>query len=141
MGILLDLLKELPLSAVQKEKILALEKENASLKTEVAILKDQKREIETENERLKDQIQSLTHIEILDESSNKILAHLANSDEPVDLSELESLLRTTRSRVRFRMDQLEEQGYVQAKHYVGGAVSLYVIASKGTAHVVKNGLA
>ena len=56
MGLLTDIAKEIPISAVLKEKIEALEAENGALKTEVAILKDDLREAQAANKSLLDEI-------------------------------------------------------------------------------------
>jgi chromosome segregation ATPase len=58
MGLLTDIAKEIPISAVLKEKIETLEAENASLKTEVAILKDDLREAKAENKQIADEMDS-----------------------------------------------------------------------------------
>jgi len=56
MGLFTDIAKEIPISAVLKEKIETLEAENASLKTEVAILKDDFREAKAKNKGLTDEM-------------------------------------------------------------------------------------
>ena len=53
MGLLTDIAKEIPISAVLKEKIEALEAENGALKTEVAILKDDLREAQLQQNPLR----------------------------------------------------------------------------------------
>ena len=59
MGLLADIPKEIPISAVLKEKVEALEVENASLKAEVASLKDDLRHAKAESKRLKEEIDNI----------------------------------------------------------------------------------
>ena len=53
---ILDLLKEVPLSAVLKEKIATLETENKSLKSEIAIIKEKLSQSEQQRRTLEEQV-------------------------------------------------------------------------------------
>jgi DNA-binding MarR family transcriptional regulator len=141
MGFLTDVLKEVPLSAVLREKIAAFEAENASLKTENAILKDDLRQAKGEVVKLKEEIQRLTHQDDLDEMSVKILAYLADSDgELIEATDLERITGLHPARVKHLTDNLEKQGYVAGRHSGGGVVSLYNLTPKGREYAVKNNL-
>jgi hypothetical protein len=59
MGIITDILKDVPLSAVLREKLLTADKENESLKSENAIQEQTLTQKEQEIQRLKQQIQEL----------------------------------------------------------------------------------
>src|SRR5258708_34080723 len=80
MGWIIDLLKEIPLSAVLKEKIAAIEDKYAAAETENAILKDDLREAKTEIAELKQQVEELSHTENVNELELKILHRIANLD-------------------------------------------------------------
>jgi hypothetical protein len=107
MGFLTDLFKEIPLSAVLKEKIATFEGENAALKTEVAILKDDKRKLEAENKRLKNEKESFTHTDDLHESVVKTLVLLnsfrnnlpKHSVDGSEINEYHELLSTVEDRL------------------------------------------
>jgi len=78
MSLLADILKEIPLSAVLREKVANLEAENAALKTENAILKDDLRQAKVENQQLDSLLQGLTRDPgLLDESEAQILLAMA----------------------------------------------------------------
>jgi predicted nuclease with TOPRIM domain len=70
MGLITDLLKDIPLSAVLREKMASAEQKYAALDTENAILKDDKRdlqvrvvELERQVANLKQEIETLAHID------------------------------------------------------------------------------
>ena len=92
MSLLSDILKEIPLSAVLKEKIASIENENAQLKTEIAILKDDLREARKKNERLKTENERVSQTpEALDEEKERILKVLSQHSA-IYLDELRSIL-------------------------------------------------
>jgi hypothetical protein len=80
MGLLTDILKEIPQAAVLKEKIADIEAKYAAADTEKAILKDDLREAKAEIAKLKMQVEELTHVDDLDEMELKLLRVIANSD-------------------------------------------------------------
>ena len=139
MSLLSDILKEVPLSTVLKEKIADLEAQNAALQTEIAILKDDLRQAQAESKRLKQEIESFTHSG-LDEVSIKILTYLAQSGGLVEDSELEATLQLPATRVKYHAGQLEQQGYIEGQHFAGGELSLYSLTQKGREYAVKNNL-
>src|SRR2546421_12473495 len=101
MGALFDLLKDIPLSAVLKEKIATFESENAALKTEIAILKDDKRKLQAENKRLKHEIEKLTHTYTPSEIEVKILTRIAKRQDCNSAELLAGYLRTDLTRVEY----------------------------------------
>ena len=58
MGIITDILKEIPLSAVLREKILALEDKMSILESENLVLKTENQKLKAENLKLKKKIQA-----------------------------------------------------------------------------------
>jgi len=97
MSLLTDILKEVPLSTVLKEKLSTLETEIASLKTENAILKDDLRELKRENQILKDEINRATHSFDLDDTMKHILLILAQQDDALSKNSLADLLQICES--------------------------------------------
>jgi predicted transcriptional regulator len=85
-GALIDLLKGIPLSAVLKERVEALEAKYAALETELSLKEGDLRKTQSQNEKLQaevvkltEEINRLTQRETLDEAEVKILAYLAKS--------------------------------------------------------------
>lgn len=60
MGLLTDILKEIPQAAVLKEKIATIEDKYAATETANAILKDDLREAKAQIKQLQDQTEKLT---------------------------------------------------------------------------------
>ena len=89
MGLLTDIAKEIPISAVLREKVETLEVENASLKTEVATLKDDLREAKAKNKRLQGEIDNI-HRQPSNERLEKTLALLNSFRNTLPKHSLES---------------------------------------------------
>ncbi len=78
MSLLSDILKEVPLSSVLKEKITDLEAKNAALETEVAILKDELRKAKQEIAVLRADISERDKVSFeIDDTAQNILKLLA----------------------------------------------------------------
>lgn len=132
MGFLTDLLKEVPLSAVLKEKIAAFEYENASLKTENAILKDDKRQLEREVMKLKEEIGRLTHTDDLHETEQKILV-IAKEGRELFAHSLAERLGLPEQRTEYFLLELVAKGYLDESFG-------YPINQKGRKYLLNNGL-
>lgn len=117
MGGLIDLLKEIPLSAVLKEKIADVEAKYAASDTENAILKDDLHQANMLIAELKQQVKELTHIEDLNETELKLLNHVANVDYT---RAVPSFLRInffpdlTLARVEYHLERLNQLSYVRS---------------------------
>jgi DNA-binding MarR family transcriptional regulator len=141
MGAIADLLKDIPLAAVLREKVLNLESENASLQTEVASLKDDLRQAKAEVVKLKNEIDRLTHTDNLHETEIKILAYLAD-ENTINFNDSMLLgLRLDQTRLDYFLERLRKQEYIS---YIGGssvgeAVS-YFLTQKGREYLIKNNL-
>ncbi len=61
MGIITDILKDIPLSAVLRERITDLESKMTTMQQENTSLKDENHKLKTENIELKQQIEKLSH--------------------------------------------------------------------------------
>jgi hypothetical protein len=139
MSLLSDILKDIPLSAVLREKISAIETENAQLKTEIAILKDDLRQAQAENQRLKNTLQELAHVEELDESKILILKALAKY--PVILApEFYSVVQMERVQLDYHLQQLLELQYVLRRKPQITRPARYSLSQKGRQYVLENQL-
>jgi DNA-binding MarR family transcriptional regulator len=141
MGILSDLLKEIPLSAVLREKIATFEQEIAALKEENAILKDDNRQLQTENKRLKDEIESFTHPVDLHETEKKILIYLADSNSLNFNDSMVENLNLDQTRLHYFLETLRERNYITLLNgAVFGVASKYALTQKGREFLIKNNL-
>lgn len=141
MGFLTDLLKDLPLTAVLREKITTFENEIAALKQENASLKDDKRELQAENKRLKDEIKSLTHTVDLDDTEIKILVQLADPHRHHTAEGLRNQLQIHPTKLDYYLEGLEEKGYIRTPSlYVIDEPMNYYIDQKGREFLIKNNL-
>jgi chromosome segregation ATPase len=119
MGLITDLLKDIPLSAVLREKMASAEQKYAALDTENAILKDDKRELQVrvmELERqvgdLKQEIEKLTHVgDDLDEVEILLLRALT-SPEISTPEQMVGIAGSNLTRVQYHLHRLVEANYV-----------------------------
>src|SRR6266404_1333907 len=81
MGFVTDLLKEIPLSSVLKEKIAVIEAKYAASDTENAILKDDLRKLKAEITKLRKQVEELTHKDDLDDVERELIKLVASELE------------------------------------------------------------
>ncbi|MDQ3816432.1 MAG: hypothetical protein M3362_01925 [Acidobacteriota bacterium] len=142
MSLLSDILKEIPLSAVLREKISALEEENASLKTENAILKDDLRHLHQEMQKLSENANANPPALNLEETMEKILVILAQNDERKTKNTLARALRLTVPRVEYYLHILEEHNYIYGIHIpLGtGEPSPYHLTQQGRAFLIEKNL-
>jgi len=140
MSLLTDILKEVPLSTVLKEKLSTLETEIVSLKTENAILKDDLRELKRENQILKDEINRATHSFDLDDTMKHILLILAQQDDALSKNSLADLLQIHTTRTEYYLHLLQKQKYVHGFHFYTGRQSEYRLSQKGRQFVIENNL-
>jgi chromosome segregation ATPase len=120
MGWLLDTLKEIPLSAVLKEKIAAIEDKYAAAETQNKILEGDLRkanahitELTQENQRLKQQVEELTHKDDLDDLELQLLIAIANLN--YDIAVPDTFGRgfdVSKARFEYHLQRLEDLGYV-----------------------------
>jgi predicted nuclease with TOPRIM domain len=141
MGTFDELLKGLPINAVLREKLEAIEAKHAALETEVAILKDDKRRLETENQKLKEQIKILTHIDNLDPTQEKILLTLTNPDSEHDEKALCQHLNQNPARVKYHLNELTRINYIYGVSVPGlSMATVYHITGNGITYLYKKSL-
>jgi len=114
MGII-DLLKDIPLSAVLREKIIGLESENAILRSENESLKVQLNQSEEKRRALEKQIvEKSIHSKFLEKSQLDILLLLAKSS--ADESEVIESLGCGKESARFDLVELADAGLIEHKN-------------------------
>src|SRR5689334_11553142 len=81
MGWLIDTLKEIPLSAVLKEKVAAIEDKYAATETQNKILEGDLRKANAKVAELQKQVEQLTHKDDLDETERDLIKLVASDIE------------------------------------------------------------
>jgi predicted RNase H-like nuclease (RuvC/YqgF family) len=137
MSLLTDILKEIPLSAVLREKISALEAQNAELQTEIAILKDDLRQAKTENKRLKSEIQQITHPVDLDEAKTQLLIILAKRTKQISVYEFLKTVEIERVHLEYHLYELMRQGYVTATPPKFPDPQYFLLTQKGREYLLE----
>src|SRR5437899_1034280 len=137
MGLLTDILEEVPLSAELRKKIAKIEAENDGLKTENVILKDNLREAKAQIIKLEKRIDQFTHIPELDETDILILKEIALTSDP-PASHLAEKLKLDKATVEFRMQRLIDIDYLSLWS-IGGA-ERYSLQPKSREYLIKNNL-
>jgi len=140
MGWLGDLLKEIPLSVIQQQKIAHMEAEYADMKAEKASLKDDLRQANAEIAKLKKQVEQLAHdVSNLDDVETRILSALADSEiDPVP-SSLIFILDLHRERFNYAIERLIELDFVHKSPLWEDEPS-YSLAQKGRGYLIRNNL-
>jgi DNA-binding MarR family transcriptional regulator len=141
MGALFDLLKEIPLTAVLKEKIANFEAEKASLKQENASLKDDLRKAKTEIVNLKNEIQNFTHTDGFHETEIEILVYLADEEALHFRDSMAINLQLNHARLDYFLEKLKNREYIS---WVGGSsvgeAIRYFLTPKGRDYLFNNNL-
>ena len=137
MGLLTDILEEVPLSAELRKKIAKIEAENDGLKTENVILKDNLREAKAQIIKLEKRIDQFTHIPELDETDILILKEIALTSDPA-ASYLAEKLKLDKATVEFRLERLIDIDYLSIWS-IGGA-ERYSLQPKSREYLIKNNL-
>lgn len=138
MGLLTDILKDIPLAANLQEKIRTLESKYAALETENAILKDDLRDSNLANANLTKEIGKLTDSFDPDETAKKILSLVAQ--DATYKQELELSLKLHPTRIEYYLHQLIERRYIVSKRSMRTRPTSYHLTQKGREYVLRNDL-
>jgi predicted nuclease with TOPRIM domain len=141
MGWLTDLLKELPISAVLKEKLDAEKAKHSEIEDENARLKDDLRHAKAQIKTLEARIVALTDADDLPEVEIEILKLLADHRE-VKKQVLAKKFQLHPQRLRLHFERLSGQGYishVQARVSTG-TNDLYFLEHKGREYLSRKNL-
>lgn len=137
MGLLTEILKEVPLSAELRKKIAKIEAENDGLKTENVILKDNLREAKAQIIKLEKRIDHFTHNPELDETDILILKEIALTTDPA-ASYIAEKLNLSLTIIDFRLQRLIDIDYLSTWS-IGGA-ERYSLQPKSQEYLIKNNL-
>jgi DNA-binding PadR family transcriptional regulator len=138
MGLLTDLFKEIPISAILKEKIADIEAKYAAADTENAILKDDLRHAQAEIAELKQQIKELTYIDQdPPESEVELLLRVAGAEiRHATAASMTLMSDGSKARLEYRLHKLHEAGYLQSP-YIDDQGAHYTPSPKGLELLVK----
>ncbi len=140
MGLLGDVLQEIPTNAVLREKVSVVEAKYAAIETENAILKDDLRKAQAEIQQLKDEVSRLTPTFDPDETELNILTFLARRDKAISKHELADALQLHSTKIDYYLHKLKEQDYLHASYFSKGRHPEYGLSQKGREFVIKKGL-
>jgi predicted nuclease with TOPRIM domain len=137
MGLLTDILKEIPQAAVLKEKIADIEAKYAAADTENAILKDDLRKANAEIAKLKKQVEELTHKDGLDETESGILTLLA--DGQLTHNSLRNVLELPEERLSYYLRRLMDDKYIRSGPETSSRQRRFTLDQKGREYLIKVG--
>ena len=139
MGLLTDILREIPLSAVLKEKVAAIEAEKARLETDNAILKDDLREAKTKIAQLEKRLQPKGHPADVDETDALLLKEIALAgDTDCSAQYLAGKVGLSATVIELRLQRLCDTEYLTA--WSLGGPDCYSLLPKSRAYLVGNNL-
>lgn len=124
MGAIQDLLQEVPLSAVLKERVALAEQKYEGAMRENANLKQRVRALEEENAALRAQIPRQRHGG-LDDDTARVLVHLFKVEgDARDVGVTARTLQMEKGVVKYHLDQLKDAGFATCTsgNYVSGHV-------------------
>lgn len=139
-SLILEILKDIPVSAAMKERILALESENQSVKTERDLLAIQARQNEKliddlnrEIAELKSEVHRLTvPTGKLSAWSSEVLKMFASSNESnIALSELFNASDLTRLQFDYAIDDLRQRNLIRSAGYATLNSAVYRLTQLG----------
>lgn len=141
MGSIQDLLTEVPLSAVMRERVALAEQKFDQAVAEAEELRQKVAELERENTELRAQIPSKPAGD-LDDAARQVLVYLFRcKGEDCDLAVLARRLEMEHSVAEYRLEQLEKRNLVAGMggNYLTGA-EYWGLTPEGRSYVVENGL-
>lgn len=143
MGTIQDLLTEVPLSAVMKERVALAEQKYERAEKEVEQLRAKVSELETEITDLRSQVPSPSDAsDGLDENFQQVMIYLFRArGDARDVGIMAEHLNLERGVAEYYLDQLGERNLASCGG--GNSITGYIywhLTTNGRAHVVENGL-
>lgn len=149
-----DLLKDIPLSVVLKEKISLLEMKFADLENENAILREKNALLTQENTILKTQLleaQQQNEVaegklridaesENLDENAIQVIRLLSQKGGTRSFWELEEQLQMPKIQLQFSLDFLEQHNFLESRFVSYTKPTTYELTQKGRKFALDNKL-
>jgi hypothetical protein len=153
MGWMIDLLKDVPLSAVIKEKLVGAEKTITSLETQLALCQQEKSVLQSDLDQAKEQIRNLNLFiegfnkqdqKKYDAETEKILRHFFDAGGELPLNYFLSIVPNT-STIQYHFDLLIKDNFIwrstagqQSSWARVDEPALYSLTPQGREYVVKN---
>lgn len=134
MGWIADLLKEIPLSAILKEKIATIEADYAAVKTENAILKDDLRQARRETAKIKRRLGELSRKEEIGETESRILTLMTK--QLVSHNELTDDLKISDERLQFYLRRLLDGEYIKVAFETTSGKRRFALDQRGREHLI-----
>lgn len=134
MGFIADMLKEVPLSAALRARLVGFEGEFEKLRMERDSLKRQLVDCQTENTRLKQEAEATLEV-ILDEEQRSVLVLLSSGVGELGARNVASALRLLPMDARHLLDQLADAEYVYTR-YSMDSLPKYGLAAKGKEYLL-----
>lgn len=140
-GWLTDLLKEIPLSAVLKEKLVAVEAKHSEIEDENARLKDDLRHAKAEIKTLETRIAELTYADNLPPVEIEILKLLADGRE-LKRQVIARKFQLHFERLRYHFERLTFEGFIShvETRVSTGIEDLYFLQHKGREYLSRKNL-
>ncbi len=132
MGIITDILKEIPVNAVLRSKLVELEKRYEELEAENTQLK-------SENQRLKSKLEELTSSDKLCENEVKILKFLSSSGQEPIADMIARSLGLSLTKTEYYLQRMRNK-YVYSHDYYTERPSDYSLHQKGREYLIENDL-
>lgn len=139
MGFITDILKDIPVNAVLREKLKDFEKKHEELEAEITKLKGENKKLVDENQQLKSELKELTNIGELGEDETKILRLLAMSERELTDEEIAGKLGFQLVKTKYYLERMWRE-YICSYDYVNGRPSEYYLIQKGREYLIKNNL-
>ena len=132
MGFILDILKDIPVNAVLRDKLQQKEREYEELEAE-------NNKLRNENQRLKSKVKELTSSDELCENEVNILKLLSSIGRKTTAETIAGELGLSLIKTKYCLDKMNRQ-YVFSHDYSGGKLSVYYLNQKGRAYLVEHDL-
>jgi FtsZ-binding cell division protein ZapB len=133
MGIITDILKELPLNAVLRDKLQELERKYDALGVENSKLKE-------ENQNLKNKLKELTSTGKLSEPEVNILLLLSSCNRELTSEMIASQLCLNLTKTEYYLERMYKEEYVYSHDWCDGRSSEYYLIQKGREYLIENNL-
>ena len=129
MGFILDILKDIPVNAVLRDKLQQLEKKYEELEAENTQLKG-------ENKRLKSHVKELTSDEELCEIEVHILKLLSSTGQELTAERIARSLGLNLTKTNYYLEKMRDH-YVYSHDYINERPSEYYLIQKGRDYLVE----
>ncbi len=132
MGFITDILKDIPVNAVLRDKLQELEKRHEEIEAENTKLKG-------ENQKLKSKVKELTGSDELCENEVEILKLLSSGNRKLTAGMIAGELGLSPTKAEYYLEKMWKQ-YVYSNDWSNERPSEYYLAQKGREYLVENDL-